>query len=174
MKIRSIALLLISLSACTSPERLDTSALKSTMEGYKIKRISSAQILAEVNQIGDTLSKSLNQTYLQQKEPSDYTNKFVDSLTQQYQLKIRLLTEKDLTTNNALFQKEKEVLEAYSEANKQGVPLEANIQKIEDSLLIYTAPLSTKGKELKIWSIVMRKNVVIQNTNFQKYQAKGK
>ncbi len=173
MKIKLIVIIFISLAAsCTSPERLDTSALKSTMEGYKIKRISAAQILAQANYLGDTLSKSLTKMYLLDKNIQLSGNKLIDSLNNQYKFDIRLLTEKDVLGNNVLYQKEKEVLEAYMEAHKQGIPLETNIQKIGDSLFIYSAPIldsdSKKNNDLKIWSIIMRKNEVIKNSNFQK------
>jgi len=173
---------------CTNVERLDTGQVKDEMEGYKIKRVSPAQISEQVETLGSEISIALTNDFEKQmKDVSQGRTEeicqlknmaLIDSLSKTYNLKIRLLGQPDIGSNNSLYVKEKEVLEAYADNAMRKLPLSTNIQSIGDSLFIYTAPISANkgvGKlcfsddsGFAIWSIVMEKSAVVKTIGMKK------
>jgi len=169
--------------ACSNVERLDTTEVKDEMEGYKIKRVSPAQIMEEVEALGNQISSDLTSELEKQiktasKERAEEICQLknmhvVDSLAKKYNLKVRLLGQPDIGSNNSLYAKEKEVLEAYAEIAALKQALSNNIQSIGDSLFIYTAPIAAdKGagklcfsdeSGFAVWSIILKKAEVIKN-----------
>jgi hypothetical protein len=106
----------------------------------------------------------------------------IDSLSETYGLKIRLLGQPDIGSNKSLYAKEKEVLEAYAENASKKLEMGDNIQKIGDSLFVYTSPIPyDKGvgklcfgddSGFAIWSIILRKAEVVKSINVKKLKAK--
>jgi hypothetical protein len=176
------SIILVNMS-CSNMERLDTSLIKDEMEGYKIKRVSPTQITYQVETLGSEISQALTKDFERQMKGiskargeeicqlKDMT--LIDSLSKTYGLKIRLLGQPDIGSNNNLYAKEKEVLEAYADNASKKLSLDDNIQKIGDSLFVYTSPIpANKGvgklcfsddSGFAIWSIIMRKSEVVKS-----------
>lgn len=169
--------------ACSNVERLDTTEVKDEMEGHKIKRVSPAQIMEQVETLGSELANTLTKDFEKQmkavspartEEICQLKNmQVIDSVSKKYNLKVRLLGQPDIGSNNSLYAKEKEVLEAYADNAMKKLPLSNNIQNIGDSLFVYTAPIGAQngiGKlcfsddsGFAIWSIVLKKSEVIKS-----------
>jgi hypothetical protein len=169
--------------SCSNVERLDTTEVKEEMEGYKIKRISPAQIMEQVEILGSGIAVTLTKDFEKQmKEASQARTEeicqlknmqVIDSVSKKYNLKVRLLGQPDIGSNNSLYLKEKEVLEAYADNAMRKLPLSNNIQNIDDSLFVYTAPIGIdKGvgklcfsddSGFAIWSIILKKSEVIKS-----------
>ena len=176
------SIILVNMS-CSNMERLDTSLIKDEMEGYKIKRVSPTQITYQVETLGSEISQALTKDFERQMKGiskargeeicqlKDMT--LIDSLSKTYGLKIRLLGQPYIGSNNNLYAKEKEVLEAYADNASKKLSLDDNIQKIGDSLFVYTSPIpANKGvgklcfsddSGFAIWSIIMRKSEVVKS-----------
>lgn len=184
MKITSIILLILSITiSCSNLERLDTTQIKEEMEGYKIKRVSPTQITYQVETLGIAISQALTKDFEKQMKGMSKTRgeeicqlkdmSLIDSLSKKYNLKIRLLGQPDIGSNNELYVKEKEVLEAYADNASKNLSLSDNIQKIGDSLFVYTSPIpANKGfgklcfsddTGFAIWSIILRKSEVVKS-----------
>ena len=192
MKNISILLLIIINMSCSNVERLDTTQIKGEMEGYKIKRISSTQITYQVETLGSEISQALTKDFEKQMKGISKARgeeicqlkdmSLIDSLSKTYGLKIRLLGQPDIGSNNSLYAKEKEVLEAYADNASKKLSLSDNIQKIGDSLFVYTSPIpANKGvgklcfsddSGFAIWSIVMRKSEVVKSIDVKKLKGK--
>jgi hypothetical protein len=177
-----LAVFLINIS-CSNVERLDTTQIKGEMDGYKIKRVSPTQITYQVETLGSEISKALTKDFEAQMKNLSKTRgeeicqlenmNLIDSLSSTYGLKIRLLGQPDIGSNNSLYAKEKEVLEAYADNASKKLEMSDNIQKIGDSLFVYTSPIpASKGvgklcfsddTGFAIWSIVMRKSEVVKS-----------
>lgn len=156
------------ITACTNIERVDTAKVKELVENGEIKRITAADLNATVNRLGKQLTDSLNKQVEFSCNLSD--SPLVKSLTTENNYKIRLLGAKDTTATN-LYSKELDVLFAYAYNAKQGLSIESNIQKMGDSLLIYSAPANAKIAErcfndsqnkLAVWSLVFPVGEVIK------------
>jgi hypothetical protein len=168
---------------CSNVERLDTTEVKEEMDGHKIKRVSPAQIMEQVEILGSRIATTLTRDFEKQmKEVSQERTEeicqlknmqVIDSLSKKYDLKIRLLGQPDIGSNNTLYAKEKEVLEAYADNAIKKLPIGNNIQSIDESLFVYTAPIGTdKGvgklcfsddSGFAIWSIILKKSEVIKS-----------
>lgn len=168
---------------CSNVERLDTTEVKEEMDGYKIKRVSPAQIMEQVETLGSQIALTLTRDF--EKQMKDVSQErteeicqlnnmqVIDSLSKKYNLKIRLLGQPDIGSNNSLYAKEKEVLEAYADNAMRKLPLSNNIQTINESLFVYTAPIgANKGvgklcfsddSGFAIWSIILPKSEVIKS-----------
>lgn len=189
-----ILLLLLIITSCSNFERLENSAeIKDQMEDYKIKRVSPTQITYQVEEMGGEISKALTKDFEKQMtgvsaargqelcQLKDMT--LIDSLSKKYDLTIRLLGQPDIGSNKNLYEKEKEVLEAYAENASKKLSMDDNIQKIGDSLFVYTSPIPYEkgvgkmcfGDEtgFAIWSIVLRKTEVVKSINVKKLNEKN-
>lgn len=173
---------------CSNVERLDTTEVKEEMEGYKIKRISPAQIMEQVEILGSGIAATLTKDFEKQmkgvsqertEEICQLKNmQVIDSVSKKYNLKIRLLGQPDIGSNNTLYPKEKEVLEAYADNAMRKLPLSNNIQEIDNSLFVYTAPIGAdKGvgklcfsdnSGFAIWSIILKKSEVVKSIKTKK------
>ncbi len=156
------------ITACTNIERVDTTQVKELVENGEIRRITPADLNATVNRLGKQLTDSLNKQVEFSCNLSD--SPLVNTLTKENNYKIRLLGAKD-TTSTALYSKELDVLFAYAYNAKQGFTTESNIQKMGDSLCIYSAPANAKIAErcfndsqnkLAVWSLVFPVGEVIK------------
>lgn len=187
-----LSILLINLSC--SFERLENTAqIVDQMDDYKVKRVSATQITYQVEEMGAEISKALTADFAIQmkninpargEELCQLKNmKLIDSLSERYDLKIRLLGQPDIGSNNQLYAKEKEVLEAYADNAAKKLEMSDNIQKIGDSLFVYTSPIPYKNGVGKlcfaddsgfaIWSIVLKKSEVIKSINVKALRKKN-
>lgn len=168
---------------CSNVERLDTTEVKEEMDDHKIKRISPAQIMEQVETLGSEIAITLTNDFEKQMKDASQAHteeicqlknmRVIDSVSKKYNLKVRLLGQPDIGSNNSLYSKEKEVLEAYADNAARKLPMSNNIQNIDDSLFVYTAPIAAdKGigklcfsddSGFAIWSIVLKKSEVIKS-----------
>lgn len=186
MKRKSIYIigLVLAQMGCTNVDRLDTTEVKEEVESHKIKRVSPAQIMEQVETLGSQIATTLTKDFEKQMKDVSQTRteeicqlknmRVIDSLSKKYDLTIRLLGQPDIGSNNSLYPKEKEVLEAYADNAMRKLPMSNNIQPLDDeSLFIYTAPIGAdKGvgklcfsddSGFAIWSIVIKKSEVIKS-----------
>lgn len=175
--------LTVSLAACT-PERVKyTPELKQQMADMKLKRITNADLVETVDQLGGKVVAVI------QKELIDSLGSTTDAaqrseqcrlqnlprtraISQRYGVDIRLLSGADVQ-NKALAPKEREVLDAYLYNAEQKLPQIANIQKINDTLYIYNAAVPTEsvicrtcfGQQktpLAVWRLAFTKREVVR------------
>lgn len=159
---------------CTNIERVDTTQVKELVNNGEIKRITPTEITNTTNRLGKLLADSLDKTFLSQKsiQCDIDANDFVKNFNNEYGIKIRLLGLRD-TTSKVLFSKELEVIQAYAYNAAKGLTIEPNVQKMGDSLLIYTTATSKKlrfAKQclgdteggLSVWSLVFPKAQIIK------------
>lgn len=189
-----ILLLLFILFSCSGGEKTNTgSSILGRMEDYKVKRVSPTQIAYQVEEMGAEISKALTADFAKQmknvsaargEELCQLKNMtLIDSLSERYGLKIRLLGQPDIGSNNQLYVKEKEVLEAYADNAAKKLAMSDNIQKIGDSLFVYTSPIPyDKGvgklcfsddSGFAIWSIILKKSEVVKAINVKALREKN-
>jgi hypothetical protein len=175
-------------------ERLENTAqIVEQMDDYKVKRVSVTQIAYQVEEMGAEISKALTADFAIQmkninsargQELCQLKNmKLIDSLSERYDLKVRLLGQQDIGSNKQLYVKEKEVLEAYADNASKKLEMSDNIQKIGDSLFVYTSPIPYKNGVGKlcfaddsgfaIWSIILKKSEVIKSINVKALRKKN-
>ena len=169
-----------SLMACTSNiERVDTGNVKQQMAEHKIIRITPNLINQSIEPLGDKLAANLTKELekLAKKASKDELESlslligipFIDSLHKNTGFKIRLFDANDIQ-NKSLYEKEREVLDAYSYSIENKLAIDKNIQPIGDSLFVYTVPVPTQlgidklsKKQFCVWSIVIPKSEVIKS-----------
>lgn len=189
----SILLILLINLSCSFERLENTSEIVDQMDDYKVKRVSATQITYQVEEMGAEISKALTADFETQMKNISATRteeicqlknmKLIDSLSERYDLKIRLLGQPDIGSNNQLYVKEKEVLEAYADNAAKKLEIGANTQKIGDSLFVYTSPIPyDKGvgklcfsdeTGFAIWSIILKKSEVIKSINVKALRKKN-
>jgi len=192
-KYLSIFLILLVNLSCSFERLENTTEIVNQMDDYKVKRVSPTQIAYQVEEMGAEISKALTADFaIQMKNVSSARGeelcqlknmKLIDSLSERYDLKIRLLGQPDIGSNNQLYVKEKEVLEAYADNAAKKLEIGANTQKIGDSLFVYTSPIPydkgvgklcfTDDSGFAIWSIVLKKSEVIKSINVKALRKKN-
>ncbi|GAB3793337.1 hypothetical protein GCM10028819_04800 [Spirosoma humi] len=148
--------LLISFLTACNPERVRyTNELKQEMADSKLKRITNADLVETVDNLGGKISAALEKeltTQLQKTTNPAERAKLCQvknlprakAIAERYALDIRLLGEVDIQ-NQALHAKEREILDAYLYSAKQKVSAISNIQKINDTLFVYNSPVPSKS-----------------------------
>lgn len=173
---------IIFVSACT-PDRVKyTPELKQQMADMKIKRVTNADLVETVDELGGKV------TAVVEKELTDSLTKAttpdrkeqlcqlknlprLDAVSKKYDVNVRLLGPTDVQ-NETLDAKEREVLDAYLYNAEQKQSQIANIQKINDTTYIYNAAVPTEnvicqtcfGKEktpLAVWRLAINKRDVV-------------
>ncbi|WP_460914206.1 hypothetical protein [Spirosoma areae] len=167
-----------------NPERVKyTDALKQEIADSKIKRISNADLIQTVDNLGSKVSaviqKELTTQLQKTTDPAERTKLCqlqnlprTKAIAERYVLDIRLLSTTDVQSK-ALNLKEREILDAYlySAAHKQQ-PI-SNIQKISDTEYVYNAVVPADnliceacfGKQevpFAVWHIGFQKREVIR------------
>ncbi|WP_198175299.1 hypothetical protein [Spirosoma telluris] len=186
---RSIVLsgLLISLLMACNPERVHyTSELKAEMADSKIKRITNADIIETVDDLGGKIStvleKELTTQLLKTTNPAERATLCqlqnlprAQAIAARYAVDIRLLGEADIQ-NMKLHVKERDILDAYLYSAKQKqVPI-SNIQKINDTLFVYNKVVPANnpicdicfGKQetpFAVWHLGFQKREVVRRMN---------
>lgn len=167
------------ISGCRSEDRVRNSqALASEIRSSKIKRITSAELATALHDAGQKIAvlatKSLdkNTAYPAGCIPVD-SIKELDAVRHKMGVKIELLFAEDSASTD-LFPKETDLLKAYHYQAVRGLALSDNLQKINDSLTIYYAPLKPGSAALKncekaasspfaLWRIVLNQKEIIKN-----------
>lgn len=152
-----VALLSVALwfTWCTSDKRVDSEAVRQEIEDRKIKKVTEADIITRVYEIGDLVTKNAKATLgknLQgalQQGGIEYAIGFcnlkamplVDSLSNQYQATIRRVTTKARNQNDLPDNIEAEILDAYAYQMQDSSKLIDNVQTISDSVYLFTRPI---------------------------------
>lgn len=172
--------------ACT-PDRVKyTPELKQQMADMKIKRVTNADLVETVDELGAKVSAVVQKELadsLADTQTADRKQRLcqlqnlprLDAISKKYSIAVRLLGPADVQ-NKALDAKEREVLDAYLYNAEQKQPQIANIQKINDTTYIYNAAVPTDnvicqtcfGTEktpLAVWRLSINKREVVLRMN---------
>ncbi|WP_198174766.1 hypothetical protein [Spirosoma arboris] len=179
-------LLTSSLIAC-NPERVHyTNELKAEMADSKIKRITNADIIETVDELGGKISTVMEKELTVQLQKT--TNPVeraklcrlknlprAKAIAERYDVDIRLLGEPDIQ-NMTLNIKERDILDAYLYSVKQKQSPISNIQKINDTLLVYNsvvpgnspicrACFGNQETPFAVWHLGFQKREVVRRMN---------
>lgn len=172
----------LTLSGCNTDDRIRQSkALKAEMAGSKIKRVTDAQLVATVDEWGKEITvaarRALEKSLAQ--NPQDSARwcgdlrqvPLIAAVDSAYGVKIQLLGSADVR-NPELAPKERELLEAYLYNAERNLSAPDNVQKLNDTLLVYNAPIplssiicTTCYKNQKVpfaaWRVLFNKKALI-------------
>lgn len=162
----SIFLILISLTilaACDtgSQNGLNREALKEEMRNREPKKLNEAQIVNEVYEQGRFLSQTAQQSLLTTLQAAiahegiegavEYcnlrANPLMDSLSKTHKATISRTSLQLRNPDNAPSELEQQLLEAYQYNAEEGLPLEDNVQRVDQQYMLYTKPI-VLGSEL--------------------------
>ena len=148
----ALSLLLLS----CNPERVKyTTELKQEIADSKIKRITNADLVATVDNLGTKVSAVIQKELITQLQQTTNPAKRaelcqlqnlprLDAIAKTYVLDIKLLGVADIQ-NKALDAKEREILDAYLYSVKQKQQPISNIQKTSDTTFVYNAVVPTQS-----------------------------
>lgn len=179
----ALTILFFSIVAC-NPERVKyTTELKQEMADSKIKRITNADLVATVDNLGGKISAVIQKEVATQlQKTTDPTERAklcqlqnlprTQAIAKSYAVDIRLLGADDIQ-NKALNPKEREILDAYRYSVSQKQEPISNIQKINDTAYVYNAvvPLTspickacfgTDTLPFAVWHIGFQKREVVR------------
>jgi hypothetical protein len=140
---------------CSADKRVDSQAVKEEIEDRKLKKVSEAEILVKVLELGNLVSAESKQTLgknlqeaLQQGGVShaiSFCNvnamPIVDSLSKSYNATIRRVSFKTRNPVDQPDEIERALLDAYEFQWKDSIPLNANVQKLGDDRYLFTKPI---------------------------------
>lgn len=178
-----IALLSLLCFGC-NPERVKyTTELKQEIADSKIKRITNADLVATVDNLGTKVSAVIGKELAAQlQKTTDPTQRArlcqlqnlprLTAIAKQYELDIKLLGVADIQ-NKALDVKERGILDAYLYSVKQQQQPISNIQKTSDTTFVYNAVVPAQslvcdacfGEQevpFAVWHIGFQKREVIR------------
>jgi len=150
-----ILVFIISSWSCTSDKRIDKDAIQQELKDREIKRITEAEIVSKVHELGNsialntkkTLGKNLKEAIQNGgvKNAISFCNTaampLVDSLNQALGADIRRVSSEARNPNNLPNDLEKKLLEAYEYQWKDSIPLNTNVQAISDDQYLFTKPI---------------------------------
>lgn len=180
---------------CHSEQRLEGSKeAVDKIKSMQIKRVTPQQIVAIVDDWGARIVKQAQASWdaAQRQSPKGELTqlcklegvKKIDSLEALYGVQIMLLGQKDVKNPN-LSSKEQEVMDAYVYNAENKISQITNIQKLGDSVLIYTSPIpqdhmickecfKDDATHLGIWRIKFLKNEVVRKVDAKSLEKKKK
>lgn len=138
-------------------KRIDTTEAVNQMKQTEVKRITPAQISIFANKWGVEISEKLNVASIK--------GSTIDSLSKLYNVNIDTINlEKDLPKN--LLPKEEALYSAYKYNVEHNLPIENNLQNLENGeKILYTSPVTFKKNNL--WRIVFTKKEIIKKVNIK-------
>ena len=143
------------IGACTSDKKIDQKAVKEEIESREIKKITEAEIIAKVEELGNLVAANAKKTLgsnLQKAIKSgglEHAISFcnikaivlTDSLSRQYSAEIRRISLKPRNSQNIPNEIEKQILDAYEHQWKDSIPLQTNVQPIEEKRYLFSKPI---------------------------------
>ena len=141
--------------SCTSDKRIDKEAVKKEIKSREIKKATEAEIVSKVHEIGNAIALNSKKT-LGEKLKGALQNggvenaisfcnvnamPLVDSLSKIYSAEIKRVTLKARNPNDLPNLTEKKLLEAYAYQWKDSIPLQANVQAMDDGKYLFTKPI---------------------------------
>jgi hypothetical protein len=183
------ALSLLFLTGCNVENRVgNTKELAQEMKIMQIKRVTNTQLISTVDEWGKQIAvvarKSLEKELSARPKEGVAICKdlrkvpIINALDKEYSVKIQLLGPEDIT-NPALSTKERELLDAYLYNAENNLPQSDNIQKLNDTLLVYNAPVPVASTICKtcfenqrvpfaVWRVLFDKKQVIRKLDAKK------
>ncbi len=125
------------LNSCDFSKRIDTTAAVKELKERQVKRVTPAQLTAQVDEWGKIIVDSLNKNLAINLEK----RALIDSLSKRY--RVEILTGSPLSLQNPAFgKKANEILDAYQYNAEKHLAQIDNIQKSDDEkLYYYTSPI---------------------------------
>lgn len=150
-----VFLTLVLLWSCTSDKRVDSKAVQEEIENRKIKKVTEAEIMAKVLEFGDsvateakqTLGKNLQNAMMEGgvQHAISFCNvnamPIVDSLSKYHSVTIRRVSFKTRNPTDQPEDIERTLLEAYEFQWKDSIPLNDNVQRLNDDRYLFTKPI---------------------------------
>lgn len=169
-KIICIAILASFMAGCDfkSGRLENTKELTREIKASQIKRVTNIQLVSSADEWGKKIAQIAEKSLKSELEKNPQVGAahcsdlggipVIAALQKEYGVKVQLLGSKDLK-NPALNPKEREVLDAYAYSARSNTAAGDNLQQLNDTLLVYNAPLSPE-------SIICKKCMVGQDTTF--------
>lgn len=146
----------------------NTKELTREIKASQIKRVTNVQLVSSADEWGKKIAQIAEKSLKSELEKNPEAGVMhckdpggipvIAALQKEYGVKVQLLGSKDLK-NPALDAKERELLDAYAYSAKSKTPAGDNLQQLNDTLLVYNAPLSPE-------SIICQKCMAGQDTTF--------
>lgn len=175
-------------SACNTKRLENTKELSREIKASQIVRVTNTQVIYTADEWGKKISKIVEKSL--QKELEENPGKaaeicknmskipLVNALQKEYGVRITLLGEKD-ADNPGLNPKERELLGAYLYSAKTKSPASDNVQQLNDTLLVYNAPVPVESPICKscmgnqetsfaLWSLLFNKKDIIRKLDVKK------
>lgn len=150
----SIVTLIFFLS-CTSDKKIDKEAVKREIKSREIKKVTEAEIISKVHEIGNLIALTTKQTHGKNLQQALQTGgvenaiefcklnatPLVDSLSKKYDADINRVSLKARNTSHKPDDMEKKILEAYAYQGQDSIPLKPNVQPIGENKYLFTKPI---------------------------------
>ena len=148
--------LILNLSlSCTNDKKVNSEAVREEMKNREIKKLTEAEIVAKVHEIGNEITLKAKKT-LGKKLKNAIQNggvenaisfcnlnamPLIDSLSSKFSTEIRRVSLKVRNPNDHPDNLEREILEAYAYQWKDSIPLQTNVQALEEGKYLFTKPI---------------------------------
>ena len=167
--------------SCNAKRLENTKELTREIKSSQIKRVTNTQLIYTLDEWGKKITE-IAQKSLEKEIKADPSKAkslcsnlsnitVLSALEKEYGVQIELLGDADLN-NKKLFPKEIELLKAYQYSAKNNPTDHDNIQKLNDSLYVYNAPIPsdniicqncvTDEKPFLLWRLLFDKKVIIR------------
>lgn len=141
--------------SCTSDKRIDKEAVQKELKNREIKKISEAEIVEKVHEIGNSIALQTKQTLGKNLKNAlenggvenaiSFCNTaampLVDSLNKTLGANIRRVSDKARNPNDLPSVLEKKLLEAYAYQWKDAIDMKTNVQAISGEQYLFTKPI---------------------------------
>lgn len=150
-----LVLFLSLLWSCTTDKKVSSDAVREEIKSREIKKITEAELVSKVHEIGNTIALSTKKTLGKNLQNAmqnggvenaiDFCNlnamPLVDSLSQYFGAEIRRVSFKVRNQLDLPNDLEQELLEAYAYQWKDSLALQANVQALENDTYLFTKPI---------------------------------
>lgn len=154
-----ILLIPMLLCACEQQTQLNTKEIVREVKSREIKRVTSTEIMEEVNSEGAQVVASIQKNWLEalefgmENKGKEYSKKFCivpfipgfDTIADQ-NTTIKKIGLSSVSQPRKVDNIEKQLLEAYQYNVENGIALKANTQKSGDTYMLYTSPIFANEK----------------------------
>ena len=154
MKGRFFIPVLIVLFACTDG-KVDTSQIQAEMKAREVMVVPEAKIVERTFHVGDSLLKTIKLPEVNAEIKDTYkTWKLIGDI----EVVCNLYKVSETYT---LTGKEKQVFEAYQYSAENQQSADPNVQKLENEMMLYSAPLEENGVITGMWSVKLPRKYLI-------------
>lgn len=152
------AFLIFGLFSCGQVKRVDTAEVKQLMSDYKIKKVNQEEIIDVANTLGKAISEKFNGQL-----NIECGDKITLEGTEIELIDLSLVTDEAMKNG-----KIGEILEAYKYSKEQKQAIGDNIQKVNDTLYLYSFPINANSLVYKncnkdLGLIMMSKKALVKS-----------